>query len=87
LLNALVSNPVMFGFSNVTDACLSVSACVNGTLAQQNEYLFWDDVHPTTGAFSLLAGQFTAAVVPEPADSVLIAAGVLLVIAATRRRD
>jgi phospholipase/lecithinase/hemolysin len=89
LLNAVVANPSGYGFSNVTDACISVPTCVNGTLAQQNQYLFWDDAHPTTAAFSVLAGQFSATVaaVPEPADAALLGSGLLVVLAATRSRQ
>ncbi|RFB80814.1 autotransporter domain-containing protein [Methylovirgula sp. 4M-Z18] len=55
ILNAVVADPSAFGFTNVTQACVSVPSCVNASTAAQNRYLFWDDVHPTTYAHYLLA--------------------------------
>lgn len=38
--------PGAFGFTNVTDACFT-----NNTICSKpDQYLFWDDVHPTTSA-------------------------------------
>ncbi|MBL8586967.1 MAG: autotransporter domain-containing protein [Methylobacteriaceae bacterium] len=48
-------NPAAFGFANVTQACVAVAACVGGSLATQNSYLFWDGVHPTTAGHALVA--------------------------------
>lgn len=84
VLDNVVATPGAFGFSNVTDACVVTPACVAGTLAQQNQFLFWDDVHPTTRAAQILAAGLTSAVVPEPGTFILIAAGMVLL--AWRRR-
>ncbi len=46
--------------------------------------LFWDGVHPTTYAHSILGAEFRAAV-PEPESILLLAIG-LLGIFVTRRR-
>lgn len=59
LLNTVIGNPAAYGFSNVTDACINVSSCVAGTTAQQNTYVFWDGVHPTTHAQDIIA-QYAA---------------------------
>lgn len=50
LLNNVIANPSVFGFTNVTQACINVAACVNGDAATQSQYVFWDGVHPTTHA-------------------------------------
>jgi outer membrane lipase/esterase len=64
----ITANPAAFGLTNVTDSCLftAPAACSN--------YLYFDNVHPTTAAHDLLALQFAAAVgvVPEPAMSGLL---------------
>ncbi|MBV1704376.1 MAG: autotransporter domain-containing protein [Hyphomicrobiales bacterium] len=52
---AVIANPSAYGFSNVTAACVTTPACVTGTLAQQDQYLFWDPVHPTYAGHQLLA--------------------------------
>jgi outer membrane lipase/esterase len=59
LLNNVVASPSTYGFTDVTDACTAVLACVGGTTATQNTYLFWDSVHPTTHAQNIIA-QYAA---------------------------
>ncbi|HWU50700.1 MAG TPA: SGNH/GDSL hydrolase family protein [Asticcacaulis sp.] len=54
-LQTIEANPTAYGFSDVTHACISVAACVTGTAATQNGYLFWDGVHPTAGGHKLIA--------------------------------
>jgi phospholipase/lecithinase/hemolysin len=65
----VTANPAAFGLTNVTESCLfsDPTRCSN--------YLYFDNVHPTTVAHGLLAEQFATAVgaVPEPAVSGLIA--------------
>lgn len=60
LLNRVVADPSLYGFSNVTDACLYTVSCVTGSTATQNSYLFWDTVHPTTHAQEIIA-EYAAA--------------------------
>lgn len=49
-----------FGFTNVTEGCFLVSACYNAETGSdaQNQYLFWDGVHPTTRTHSYIANYF-----------------------------
>jgi phospholipase/lecithinase/hemolysin len=52
-LNGVAAAPSTFGLTNVTDACISISApyaCHN-----PNDYLFWDGIHPTMAAHGILA--------------------------------
>ncbi len=70
------------GLANVAGACIADTAAL---AAGCPGYLFFDDVHPTTQAYALLARQFElAAALPEPATLALLAAGVVLL--GTRRR-
>ncbi len=55
LLEKAIADPAAYGFDNVTQACIDVPACVDGGIATQNTYLFWDGVHPTTHAQYLVA--------------------------------
>ncbi len=60
----IISNePSIFGFTNITDSCLSGGvACSN-----PDEYLFWDDVHPTTRGHQLISNVALQALgIPEP---------------------
>ncbi len=65
LTNEIVTNPAVFGLSNVTDACLD--ALTGVVCANPDEYLFWDQFHPTAAAHELIAGRVEAQVVPLPA--------------------
>lgn len=66
LFNEALASPSTFGFSNVTEPCLTTS----GICANPDDYLFWDDVHPTTKAHKLVANKALLAIksqkVPEP---------------------
>lgn len=59
--NAIIANPARFGLTNVTQACINVTACVTGSQDVRNANLFWDGVHPTAAGHKLvaaLAGQY-----------------------------
>lgn len=56
LFQAALANPFAFGFSNVTQACVTTPSCV-GNPAAQAQFLFWDGVHPTATAHTLLASM------------------------------
>jgi len=55
LFNELLANPAAYGKTNVTDACIDTPSCVTASVAEQNKYVFWDSVHPTTGTHLLIA--------------------------------
>ena len=63
-----IATPSLFGFTNVTDTCLNLTAA--SICSNPNEYLFWDDLHPTTAAHELigdLASQrLNSQPIPEP---------------------
>ncbi|MBP0616158.1 autotransporter domain-containing protein [Jiella mangrovi] len=55
VFSAIIANPQQFGFTNATDACLDVPSCAAASQAEQNQFLFFDSVHPTTAGHQLLA--------------------------------
>ena len=80
LEDAAVANPAAYGFTNVTDPCFNgVTVCAN-----PDQYLFWDDLHPTAAGHQLLADAALAAI-PEPAGLGLLGLGFAL-IGLSRRR-
>ena len=61
------------------------------TMFESNQYLFWDDLHPTTAADALIAdlaaaeaSRFVTAT-PEPASLALLTVGFLAVLGWSRR--
>lgn len=51
LYQTAIANPAEFGFSQVKNACLAgARAC-----GQPDQFLFWDDIHPTTRGHQILA--------------------------------
>lgn len=78
LLGDVVVDPAAFGFSNVTDGCVSnllgdLEAAPG--FSDCTGYLYFDIVHPTTAAHAMLADGFYARAVPEPATLALMALG------------
>jgi len=64
--NAIIADPAAYGFTDVTDE--GINAGPNANLSQ---YLFWDDVHPTTAGHTLIADAALQALVPEPGSLTL----------------
>lgn len=69
LFKQAIAQPEEFGFTNVTDACLAE----NIVCSNPNEYLFWDDIHPTTAAHKFVGelaySTLESKSVPEPATN------------------
>lgn len=85
LVEAATTDPASFGFTNIDDACIDVTtlatSCVN-----PEEYVFWDDLHPTSAAHAFIAEQFVQAAVPLPGTLALLFAGCIFVVPAAARR-
>jgi phospholipase/lecithinase/hemolysin len=81
LLRSIVADPSAYGFTNVTTPCFDGVATV---CADPEDYLFWDDFHPTTAGHAIIAEAFDRAV-PEPSSMVLLLTSCALGIAARKR--
>ncbi len=82
LLHQIVADPGAYGFTNVTDACFNgVTVC-----SDPNQYLFWDDFHPTAAGHAILANFIGADVVPEPSTFLMLGSGMLALGGFVRRR-
>ncbi len=80
-IGSIVANPAAFGFSNVTQACGFIGNGCDASTA-----LFWDGIHPTAFAQTVIANQMLAVVaIPEPASILLLGMGVLALLAWRRR--
>ena len=88
LIDGIAANPSLFGFTNVTQPCLTGEVDYSGgtPCANPNQYLFWDQLHPTAAAQELVAAG-ALQVVPEPATlTMLLGTASMLGLAALRRR-
>jgi phospholipase/lecithinase/hemolysin len=68
LLTAAVNDPGLFGLTNVTAPCYTGFVVPNPSATEcpnPSQYLFWDQVHPTTGVQAILAAAVRETV-PEP---------------------
>ena len=94
VFNDILANPLAFGFTNTTMACLNGSvadatssvtaACA---VAGADHYIFWDPIHPTSAAQAIVGQRLAAAVgVPEPAEMLLVGIGAAMLLVARRRR-
>jgi phospholipase/lecithinase/hemolysin len=81
LLRQMVADPSAFGFTDVTDPCFNGST----VCANPDQYLFWDDFHPTTATDSFVAKAFESAV-PEPATIALLPAALMLCFVIRKQR-
>lgn len=62
--NMVAANPLAYGFTNTTDACLTEkSLCAN-----PDQYLYWDSFHPTAAVGRLVAAIY----IPEPSTLFLL---------------
>jgi phospholipase/lecithinase/hemolysin len=77
LLDSIIAFPGSFGFTNVTDPCLTGAVNYAGgtPCAMPNQYLFWDGTHPTAAANVVVADAAFEVVVPEPSSVMLSGAG------------
>jgi outer membrane lipase/esterase len=73
LLNQVIADPGAFGLSNVTDACAQFTACIE----DPSKFLFWDGVHPTSAAETIISDAIESLVVPEPSTLALLTAAFL----------
>ncbi len=92
LFNQVLGNPGKFGFTNVNAPCL-VGSCEdvnsgNFTICNNpNDFLFFDAVHPTTGAHRLIADAALAAI-PEPSSVLgMLALGALGAVGVLKRQQ
>ena len=65
IVKDIQANPALYGVSNTTDACIETPACVTGDVDTQNQFLFFDGVHPTAGIHDKFA-QILATSVRAP---------------------
>jgi outer membrane lipase/esterase len=84
LTQELVADPVAAGLSNVTESCLAVTGGAGGAICDQ--FLFWDDIHPTAVGHQLIADAAFSTVVPVPAAAWLFGSALIGLAGVARRK-
>ncbi|MDF5733577.1 MAG: SGNH/GDSL hydrolase family protein [Rhizonema sp. PD38] len=74
LFNQVIASPVNFGFKNTTTSCVTGNfENIKSVCNHPNDFLFFDAVHPTTGAHRLVADAALSAInansVPKPSTT------------------
>jgi phospholipase/lecithinase/hemolysin len=65
LLRSVVANPAGYGLTNVTDPCFDAAAPSPSVCSNPDQYVFWDELHPSARSHQILA-EHLAQTVPEP---------------------
>ncbi|WP_026603317.1 SGNH/GDSL hydrolase family protein [Methylomonas sp. 11b] len=77
---AVIQNPTAYGFTNSTEACVSLPDVCSDPASR----VFWDDFHPTTQVHALFAGAVVSQV-PLPGSIVFLVSGLMGLLFAKRR--
>jgi phospholipase/lecithinase/hemolysin len=84
LFDRIVAAPEEFGFTNVTNSCISEDLSVvpidvptQQVFCNPEEFLFWDEVHPTTTAHKLIGELAFSALQPVPVPEPSAGLGIL----------
>jgi len=85
LMRDIVASPGDYGFTNVTDACIDPTnpslpgTCLTDWTIDADEYMFWDDVHPTRAAHLIFSEELRPwLAVPVPAAAWLFGSALCL---------
>lgn len=85
--NNLVAGPGNYGFANIHDSCLTFTATGFISCSNPNEYVFWDDFHPTTQAHLVLANAFARALPLPDVPALLFIGGLALLYSRMHRKN
>lgn len=84
LFRRIIANPEEFGFTNVTDSCVGNLSVVPINLPNQpvdctpDQFLFWDQIHPTTVAHRLIGELAVSALQSKSVNESSTILGLLL---------
>jgi phospholipase/lecithinase/hemolysin len=96
LYNRIIATPEEFGFTNVTDSCIGdlsvvpIEVPVKPVVCNPDQFLFWDEVHPTTATHQLIGElaflALKSASVPESSNVLGVLIFAALCVISLRKR-
>jgi cholinesterase len=86
LLRSVVNNPAAYGFTNATEAYYLPTRENPFGPGDPNDYIFFDDFHPSAATHAIIAREFLqATAVPEPSTIIILGSGFTLLLFRRRR--
>jgi len=79
LQQEILSNPSLFGFTDVNTRCIDNTNCVTNSGGVAQDWFYWDGIHPTTTGHQIFAQRMYQDVyqtVPGPLPLMGVAAGI-----------
>ncbi|WP_392534432.1 SGNH/GDSL hydrolase family protein [Nostoc sp. C117] len=96
LYNRIIASPKEFSFTNVTDSCIGdlsvvpIKVPVKPVVCNPDQFLFWDEVHPTTATHQLIGElaflALKSASIPESSTLLGVLAFATLCVISLRKR-